>query len=367
MDLSKAFDTIDHHILIQKLNYYGIRGNALSWFINYLTDRKQYVVVNGVKSTTQCNTCGVPQGSVLGPLLFLIYINDIAYSSNIVNFSLFADDTCATLSDKNMNTLISSFNKEIEKISNWFKSNKLSLNLTKTNYVIFRTRNRRVPTTTQEIQIDGLIISRLQNVKFLGIMINEFLNWNIHITDICKRLAKNIGLLFKLKYLLPKNVLFMIYNSLVLPYLNYCNNIWGNTYKSHLSKMYILQKKAVRIITKSHVQSPSAPLFKELQILSIYDLITLNTLIFMYSINANILPDKFSNMFVSNSNIHNYFTRQRHHYHQPNLRSTSGLNSLIYNGVKKWNNLPYCIKSSSTLTRFRKLCKNLLLKSHDEC
>ena len=198
-------------------------------------------------------------------------------------------------------------------------------------------------------------------------MINEFLNWNIHITDICKRLAKNIGLLFKLKYLLPKNVLFMIYNSLVLPYLNYCNNIWGNTYKSHLSKMYILQKKAVRIITNSHVQSPSAPLFKELQILSIYDLITLNTLIFMYSINANILPDKFSNMFVSNSNIHNYFTRQRHHYHQPNLRSTSGLNSLIYNGVKKWNNLPYCIKSSSTLTRFRKLCKNLLLKSHDEC
>ena len=154
-----------------------------------------------------------------------------------------------------MNTLISSFNKEIENISNWFKSNILSLNLTKTKYVIFRTRNRRVPTTTQEIQIDGLIISRLQNVKFLGIMINEFLNWNIHITDICQRLAKNIGLLFKLKYLLPKNF-FMIYNSLVLPYLNYCNNIWGNTYKSHLSnsfesKLYILQKKAVRIITKS--------------------------------------------------------------------------------------------------------------------
>ena len=150
MDLSKAFDTIDHHILIQKLKYYGVRGNALNWFISYLSDRKQYVVVNGVKSTTQCSTCGVPQGSVLGPLLFLIYINDIANSSNIVTFSLFADDTCGTLSNKNINTLISSFNKEIENISNWSKSNKLSLNLTKTNYVIFRTRNRGVPTTIQK-------------------------------------------------------------------------------------------------------------------------------------------------------------------------------------------------------------------------
>ena len=126
MDLSKAFDTIDHHILIQKLNHYGVRGSALSWFVNYLSSRSQYVVINGVKSNTQCNTCGVPQGSVLGPLLFLIYINDIVNSSSIINFSLFADDTCATLSNKNIYTLIYSFNNEVGNISTWFKSNKLS-------------------------------------------------------------------------------------------------------------------------------------------------------------------------------------------------------------------------------------------------
>ena len=153
----------------------------------------------------------------------------------------------------------------------------------------------------------------------------------------------------------------MIYNSLVLPHLNYCNYIWGNTYKSHLLKLYTFQKKAVRIITKSHIRFPSTPLFKKLQILSIYDLITLNTLICMYSVQAKIVPDKYCNMFIQNSNIHSYFTRQSHHFHQPNLRSTSGLKSLCYTGIKKWNNLPHHIKSSSTLTRLKKLCKNLLL------
>ena len=105
----------------------------------------------------------------------------------------------------------------------------------------------------------------------------------------------------------------MIYNSLVLSRLNYCNYVWGNTYKSHLLKLYIYQKKAVRIITKSNKRSPSAPLFKNLQILSIYDLVTLNTLIFMYSIEAKILPDKFCNMFILNSNVHSYFTRQSYY------------------------------------------------------
>ena len=133
---------------------------------------------------------------------------------------MFADDTRATsstMSSQNMNTLISSFNKEIQYISTWFKSNKLSLNLTNTNYVIFRSWNRRVPINLEQLQIDGLKISRLQNFKFLGVIMNKFLNWNIHKTDICKSLARNVGLLSKLKFVLPKNVLHTIYNSIVLP------------------------------------------------------------------------------------------------------------------------------------------------------
>ena len=244
MDLSKAFDTIDHHILLNKLEYYGVRGIARQWFSSYLHQRTQYVMVNGVKSSIQCNNCGVPQGSVLGPLLFLIYINDIVNSSNLFRFSLFADDTVATLSGKNLQTLVSSVNKEISNVSLWFKANKLSLNHSKTNYIIFRTRKRGVPTNLPEILIDDVIINKVDNVKFLGVTINEYLDWSTHTSVISKSVARSVGILSKLKFILPSNILKLIYNSLILPHLSYCNHIWGNTFKSHLKQLHILQKKS---------------------------------------------------------------------------------------------------------------------------
>ena len=155
----------------------------------------------------------------------------------------------------------------------------------------------------------------------------------------------------------------MIYNSLILPHLSYCNHIWGNTFKSHLKQLHILQKKAVRIITKSNFYSSSAPLFKMLQILPMYDLVTLNTLIFMYSINSKLLPDKYCDMFVLNSNFHSYSTRQKYSYHLPNVKLTSSINSLSYVGIKLWNQLEESIKSSSTITRFKKLCRRDLLNN----
>ena len=159
----------------------------------------------------------------------------------------------------------------------------------------------------------------------------------------------------------------MIYNCLVLPHLNYCNQVWGNTYKSHILKLFTLQKKAVRIISKSHGLSPSSPLFKKLRLLSIYDLVTLNTLIFMFNVHAKVIPDKYCNMFILNSNVHTYNTRQCKNYHQPNVRSTSGLNSLAYNGIKKWNQLPENIRSSTTKSRFKTLCKRYLVDSCETC
>ena len=141
IDLSKAFDTLDHEILLDKLNCYGIRGLANSWFQSYLSNRKQFVDIDGTKSNMANISCGVPQGSILGPLLFLIYINAIVNVSEIATLIMFADDTNLFFKDKNLDNLINICNVELHKISNWFRLNKLSLNVRKTNFILFHTRN----------------------------------------------------------------------------------------------------------------------------------------------------------------------------------------------------------------------------------
>ena len=151
MDLSKAFDTLDHAILIRKLEYYGLRGVAIQWFKNYLTNIKQYVYYDSIESELLSIECGVPQGSILGPLLFFIYVNYISYSSNALQYILFADETNAFCSNSDLNTLLRTINTELPKLSKWFKSSKLSLNLKKTNFIYFQNRK-----TNNDIILDGI-------------------------------------------------------------------------------------------------------------------------------------------------------------------------------------------------------------------
>ncbi|XP_041475025.1 uncharacterized protein LOC121423667 [Lytechinus variegatus] len=285
--------------------------------------------------------------------------------SNLLLFSSFpfADDICALMSSSNIKTLVLSVNREIAKVSTWFKANKLSLNIAKTNYIIFRSRNKRVPHDLPHIIIDNLVISKLKNIKFLGVTFNELMDWSIHISEICKSLSKYVGILYKLKFILPSNILNILYSSLILPHLNYCNCIWGNTYKSRLLKPYILQKKSIRLITKSHMQSASKPLFKKMNILPLHELITLNTLIFMYSVKNHIFPLKYCNMFSLNLNVHSYATRQKDNFHVPKVRLSSSLNSLALVGIKKWNQLPTSLKDCSTVSCFKKMCRAYLMEN----
>ena len=192
IDLKKAFDTVNHTLLIDKLEYYGIRGIAQEWLKSYLKDRKQFVQIDECASTLLNVTCGVPQGSILGPQLFILYINDICNASTSLKFILFADDTNVFYSGVDIQTICECISRELDKLHVWLSVNKLSLNVDKTNFILFGNR-KNIDNVC--ISMNNSIITRVRATKFLGVIIYEKLTWKDHISLVRSKLSKTVGIL----------------------------------------------------------------------------------------------------------------------------------------------------------------------------
>jgi len=368
LDLSKAFDTIDHNILLYKMKHYGFRGVVYDWFESYLNNRKQYVNFNNSRSDLKDIICGVPQGSILGPLLFILYVNDIVNTSNKFNFTLFADDTTILYSHKDIKNQVPVINRELQEVSNWFKANKLSVNASKTNFMLMGT-----PQTTSKYDDDGnecleivlneTKLERVVSTKFLGIIIDENTTWKQHIDAITKTISRNIGVINKLKQFIPERILYSLYCSLVLPYINYGILVWGNTYKTYLEKILKLQKWAMRTISNSHYRSHSGPLFAKYNIINVFDTYNLELGVFMFKYSAGMLPSVFDNFFTKRSEIHNYQTRYKNDYNQTRNKKCFSDNSVRTQGPILWNSLNESIKNSNSTKHFRnQYKKNLITK-----
>ena len=362
IDLKKAFDTVNHTILLQKLEHYGIRDTSLEWFSTYLKNRTQFVSCNNTSSCIKSISCGVPQGSVLGPLLFLIYINDLPNVSKKFNFYLFADDTNLFYQSDNLDELQKTVNKELKNIVVWLNANRLALNVSKTNFVIFSAVNKPLKPVT--ILINKKAIEEKEYVKYLGVLIDCKLSFKQHITAVSKKIARTIGLMYKLRHFVTQDILIMLYYSLIYPFLIYATPIWGNTNITLINMIYVLQKKFVRIITFNRTvytyDGPpihSIPLFKELKILTIFDLFKVEIIKFVYDSINNNNPNQFNDYFTYPINHYNTSRNRLNKLNVPQVRTTTyGLKSIKYSGALIWNDIPLLIRSTITSR------KNMLYK-----
>lgn len=340
LDFQKAFDTVNHEILLQKLRYYGVRGLELNWFKSYLSNRSQTVRIKNKLSDSLISSYGVPQGSILGPLLFLIYINDLNKAVKHSEIHHFADDTNLILRNKSLKKINSQANHDLKLITVWLRANKISLNVNKTKILIFRPE-RKIITKKLNFRISGQKIHISKEVKYLGIILDEQLKWKKHLQTIQQKLSRANGMLSKIRHFVSKEAIRAIYFSLFHCHLGYGCQIWGQAQNDTFKTIEILQNKALRIINFTKDWRKTAdPLYLKSDILKLKDNINLNNCQLAFDFFAESLPKPLQKLLTKMQDIHNHNTRSTNSYQLavPLVRTNLyGKNSIQFKTVSIWN------------------------------
>ena len=353
-DLSKAFDTVDHSILIKKLDYYGIRGIAKELISSYLTNRKQFVLVNGSKSKYLPITCGVPQGSVLGPLLFLLFINDIVNSCPAAKLVIFADDTSVFFSNKNINQLIIQAEQTLKQLMKWFEANRLTLNTSKSNFIIFRTVQRKIVDLPEKINVCGKNVYRTDKIKYLGVLIDEHLTWKHHITELRNSLRRYFPIFYNIRSYLQLENCRSIYYAYLYSRIKYGIPIYGMANAGDLKPIQTLQNKLMKVLLNKNYLFSTDQLHTDLKILKIDDILKQEVLIFVFCQYNNLLPEIFNNYYTTFSNIHTIETRgSDKQFIIPPHNSKMGERTFKVYGASLWNKMANHMKECSTVKSFR--------------
>ena len=345
IDFQKAFDTVDHNILLQKLSYYGVRGKSNEWFKSYLCDRKQFVSINGFQSDLSEIKCGVPQGSVLGPLLFLIYINDLHLAIKSCKIHHFADDTNLLHFNDSIKKLNKDINYDLKQLVHWLNANKISLNVGKTELVLFKPKKKKIDYDLK-LKLNGKKLVQTSSVKYLGIKIDSNLNWKEQQNSIAIKINKATAILSKMRHYVNHNTLKMVYYSIFESHTNYANIVWGQNIDSS-NRLFLIQKKVLRIMHFTDRISHSDPLFSASKIIKIYDKVSIDNCVFISKSLSNDLPSIFGNWFIFSSFFHDHSLRSSKLgiLKIPSFKTRShGRMSFRINSIYTWNNLQRVLK-----------------------
>ena len=365
VDLRRAFDTVQIYILLCKLRSVGCSEKVLRWFKSYLCERSQNVSFNDVLSDMRNTFAGVPQGSILGPLLFLIMINDLPNVLKNCKLTMYADDTTLYLCGKDQVELQNKMQEDLDRVGVWLKCNKLNLNIDKTNFMIIGTKQRIMVHDTGDdpisIKFDGKELTRVRSTKCLGVMIDENLTWHEHIDYVCRKVIASLSMLRRVRSFLGERDLTLLYNCLIQSQLDYCCEVWGLRFDTHIHKLEVLQKRAARMILNASFYTPSIDLFKRLNILPFHKRVMYFRCIFIYKCINDLSADFFKDTFLNVSSTHAINTRYSTNGNLvlPKCNTECFKRSFIYAAINSWNSLPNDFKGIQSVSSFKGELKSI--------
>ena len=365
LDLRKAFDLVNHKILLKKLPIYGLHPNVVSLFQSYLSNRVQRVYFNGNYSSENTIKHGVPQGSVLGPLLFCIYINDmpLELSNSNVICDLFADDSTLHTSNKQISTIQNDLQQGLNIVNEWCNVNLMSLNPSKTKCMTITSRQRhQLGLSPLSLTVNNSVVQQVTEHRLLGVTIDNQLRWNSHITYICKNVSKQLFLFSKLKHYLDVRHRKMFFYAHIKPCIDYMSNVWDGTSQNHILTLNSLYRRAVKMILfETHI--PTDDKFTNLKILSLNQLLKFNKCILMH----RIITSKFPKYLTSILKIQScpQSKSRLHLFSLPRPRIDLYKTSLSFSGKFIWNTLPHEIQNLSSANVFKIKLKQFLLSHYD--
>ncbi len=359
VDLSKAFDSVHHNILISKLKTYGCSPGALTWCQSYLNNRSQIVNVKGHLSDEESILCGVPQGSILGPLLFILFVNDIHLHLEQTDSDLYADDTNIYAIGKSVLEINSKLEGDMNVLWDWCSENALNINTDKTKCMLVSTSQRRSQAkelSVLQVNVNNIEIPICRSHRVLGVHLSDVFDWEEQMKAVCRTLNYYLFVFKKIKRYLPEKARIAYCNGCILSHLDFCNTIWGNGTKVNLEKVLRLQKRAARMIFDDYV-SASADLFAKLKWLPIEKRVAHNKAVMVYKcLNYTCsMPVYMENVFQYESNArYSLRSEEQRKLIVPRPRIDMYKQSFSYSGAKIWNSLPASVRNSESIAIFKK-------------